>query len=92
MSATQSSVTRFTFNQKRIEQLPPHPAEARATEAEYTDTEVAGLKLLVSKSGRKFFYWCVGGWSEWVDGGSGLAPGSSIAARDGSLEPCPWGQ
>ena len=56
MTTTQTTVTRFKFNQKRLEQLPPHPAEARATEAEYTDTEVTGLKLLVSKSGRKFFY------------------------------------
>lgn len=48
--------SRFKFTQKSIDQLPPHPKTARATEAEYTDTEVAGLKLLVSKSGRKFYY------------------------------------
>jgi integrase len=51
-----STPTRFKFTQKLIDQLPPHPAEARSKEAEYTDTEVAGLKLLVSKSGRKFYY------------------------------------
>jgi len=48
--------SRFKFTQKLIEQLPPHPKASRSTEAEYTDTEVAGLKLLVSKAGRKFFY------------------------------------
>ncbi|EGV27828.1 integrase family protein [Thiorhodococcus drewsii AZ1] len=48
--------SRFKFTQKLIEQLPPHPKESKSTEAEYTDTEVAGLKLLVSKSGRKFYY------------------------------------
>ena len=48
--------SRFKFTQKLIDQLPPHPKEARSTEGEYSDTEVAGLKVLVSKSGRKFFY------------------------------------
>ena len=48
--------TRFRFTQKLIDALPPHAPEAKSTEAEYTDTEVAGLKLLASKSGRKFFY------------------------------------
>jgi len=56
MAVSKPNPTRFKFNQKTIEQLPPHPRESRSTEAEYTDTEVAGLKLLVSKSGRKFFY------------------------------------
>jgi len=56
MTTTKTTATRFKFNQKLIDQLPPHPRDARSTEAEYTDTEVAGLKVLVSKSGRKFFY------------------------------------
>ncbi|WP_200375976.1 site-specific integrase [Thiocystis violacea] len=56
MTTTPPIPSRFKFTQKRIDQLPPHPKEARATEGEYSDTEVAGLKLLVSKSGRKFFY------------------------------------
>lgn len=55
MTIAKPSVTRFKFTQKLIEQLPPHPKEAKSTDAEYTDTEVAGLKLLVSKSGRKSF-------------------------------------
>ena len=55
MTIAKPSVPRFKFTQKLIEQLPPHPKEAKSTDAEYTDTEVAGLKLLVSKSGRKSF-------------------------------------
>ena len=47
---------RFKFTGKLIDQLPPHPQDSRSSEAEYTDTEVVGLKLLVSKSGRKFYY------------------------------------
>ena len=53
---TPTTPSRFRFSDKTIEHLPPHPKDARATEAEYTDTEVTGLKLLVSKSGRRFFY------------------------------------
>lgn len=56
MTTAKTTATRFKFNQKLIEQLPPHPQDARSTEAEYTDTEVAGLKVLVSKSARKTFY------------------------------------
>jgi integrase len=48
--------TRFKFTQKLIDQLPPPPPEAKAKAIEYTDTEVVGLKLEVSKSGRKFYY------------------------------------
>jgi integrase len=51
-----SSPTRFKFTQKTIDQLPPPPPEAKAKAVEYTDTEVVGLKLEVSKSGRKFYY------------------------------------
>ena len=54
--STPTTPSRFRFSDKAIEHLPPHPKDARATEAEYTDTEVTGLKLLVSKSGRRFFY------------------------------------
>lgn len=44
------------FTKKWIEQLPPNPADSPSREKEYSDTQVVGLKLLVSKSGRKFFY------------------------------------
>jgi len=50
------ATSRFQFTQPRIEALPPHPKDARSTEGEFSDTEVPGLKLLVSKNGRKTFY------------------------------------
>jgi integrase len=44
------------FSRRVIDALPPQPADAKARETEYSDTEVAGLKLLVNRQGRKFFY------------------------------------
>lgn len=44
------------FSKRVIDALPPQPATAKAREDEYSDTEVAGLKLLVNRHGRKFFY------------------------------------
>jgi hypothetical protein len=51
-----TSATRALFTKKWIDQLPPNPKEASAREKEYSDTQIVGLKLLVSKQGRKFFY------------------------------------
>ncbi len=51
-----SSETRLVFTKKWIEQLPPNPQDAASREKEYSDTQAVGLKLLVSKQGRKFFY------------------------------------
>jgi len=48
--------TRILFTKKWIEQLPPNPKTAASREREYSDTQVVGLKLLVNKAGRKFFY------------------------------------
>ncbi len=48
--------TRFRFTQKAIEQLPKQNVSAASKCAEYSDVEAIGLKLLVSKNGRKFFY------------------------------------
>jgi integrase len=48
--------TRILFTKKWIEQLPPNPKAAASREREYSDTQVVGLKLLVNKAGRKFFY------------------------------------
>lgn len=45
----------FRFNKKLIDALPPHPEQARAKESEYSDTEVAGLRLIVNRRGRKYF-------------------------------------
>lgn len=47
---------RFRFNKREIDRLPPQERSARAREAEYSDSETTGLKLLVSKNGRKFYY------------------------------------
>lgn len=51
-----TSKTKFRFTQRSIEGLPIHPANAASKSAEYSDTEVVGLRLLVNKQGRKFFY------------------------------------
>lgn len=47
--------SRCLFTKKWIEQLPPHPKDSPSREQEYSDTQVVGLKLQVSKGGRKFF-------------------------------------
>ena len=44
------------FSKRVIDALPPQPATAKARECEYSDTEVSGLKLLINRQGRKFFY------------------------------------
>lgn len=49
-------LTRFSFNHRALAKLPPCPASSASTSAEYSDTEVVGLKLQVSKSGRKTFF------------------------------------
>lgn len=41
--------TRFKFTNRRIADLPPNPDDARSTEAEYSDTDVTGLRCLVGK-------------------------------------------
>jgi integrase len=45
----------FRFNKKLIDALPPHPEDVRAKESEYSDTEVAGLRIIVNRRGRKYF-------------------------------------
>jgi integrase len=45
----------FRFNKKLIDTLPPHPEQAKTKESEYSDTEVAGLRLIVNRRGRKYF-------------------------------------
>lgn len=47
---------KFRFTQRAVEALPPHDPDSPSREAEYCDAEVVGLRLLVSKTGRKFFY------------------------------------
>jgi integrase len=48
--------TRFKFTHRLIDQLPPHSANSPSRFAEYSDVETTGLKLLVSRAGRKWFY------------------------------------
>ncbi|MDD2864958.1 MAG: tyrosine-type recombinase/integrase [Methylococcales bacterium] len=50
------SETNVLFTKKWIEQLPPNALNSPSREKEYSDTQVVGLKLLVNKTGRKFFY------------------------------------
>jgi integrase len=45
----------FRFNKKLIDALPPHPDSAKAKEGEWSDTEVAGLRIIVNRLGRKYF-------------------------------------
>ena len=47
---------RFRFSHAALEALPPHDPDSPSREMEYSDTEVVGLRLLVSKTGRRFFY------------------------------------
>ncbi len=46
---------RFPFTKRAIEALSPHDIDSKSREAEYSDAEYIGLKLRVSKGGRKFF-------------------------------------
>ncbi len=47
--------TKFPFTKKAIEALPAHDPNSPSREAEYSDSECIGLKLRVSKNGRRFF-------------------------------------
>lgn len=46
---------KIKLTNRLIEKLPPHDANSKSTEKEYSDTEVSGLKLLVGKNGSKKF-------------------------------------
>lgn len=48
--------SKFRFNNRALDQLPPHEADSPSRSAEYSDTEVIGLRVLVSKQGRKYFF------------------------------------
>lgn len=59
MYVTQQSphyTNKFRFSKKVLDKLPPNAKESRSREKEYSDQEVIGLRLLVSKNGRKFFH------------------------------------
>ena len=56
MSTTSKPHSRkFPFTKRSIEALPRHDPESPSREAEYGDGEMIGLKLRVSKNGRRFF-------------------------------------
>jgi hypothetical protein len=57
---TQPHSRRFAFTKKAIESLPSHDPESPSREAEYSDAECIGLKLRVSKNGRRFFQLSIG--------------------------------
>lgn len=46
----------FKFTDKQITSLPSNSRNSKSTESEYSDTQVAGLKCLVGKSGNKRFF------------------------------------
>ncbi|MGD9491482.1 MAG: tyrosine-type recombinase/integrase [Methanoregulaceae archaeon] len=46
---------RFQFTKREIENIPPHDPDSPSTEQEWSDIECRGLRLSVTKQGRKFF-------------------------------------
>ncbi|GAB6145008.1 tyrosine-type recombinase/integrase [Desulfocicer niacini] len=50
------STNKFRFSKTALDKLPPNAKDSPSREKEYSDQEVIGLKLLVSKNGRKFFH------------------------------------
>jgi hypothetical protein len=46
---------RFPFSKRTIEAIEAHDPDSKSREAEYSDAECIGLKLRVSKGGRKIF-------------------------------------
>lgn len=46
----------FNFTQRSLDALKPHPSTSRSTCAEYSDQTQTGLKLQVSKTGTKTFW------------------------------------
>jgi len=52
----QTNCHKFRFTQKVIDGLPPHDPASPSTEMEYSDQEVTGLRVMVSKTGRKAYY------------------------------------
>lgn len=48
---------KFRFTQRDLDRLPPCPQDAVSKAYEVSDTEVTGLRLSVTKGGRKFWFW-----------------------------------
>lgn len=47
---------KFRFTNRALVQLPVHDAASPSRSAEYSDADVIGLRVLVTKQGRKYFY------------------------------------
>ena len=47
---------KFRFTNRTLQQLPPLAADSPSRSAEYSDTEVIGLRILVNIQSRKYFY------------------------------------
>lgn len=47
---------KFRFTNRALLQLPVHEAASPSRSAEYSDADVIGLRVLVNKQGRKYFY------------------------------------
>jgi integrase len=47
---------KFRFTNRALSQLPAHEASSPSRSAEYSDADVIGLRVLVNKQGRKYFY------------------------------------
>ena len=56
MTIAVTNITTVNFTKRWLDTLPAHDAESASREKEYSDTQVIGLKLMVNKKGRKFFY------------------------------------
>lgn len=56
MNGNERCCRKFNFTKTKIDTLPAHPRNAKSREQEYSDVQATGLRLLVSKSGRKFFH------------------------------------
>lgn len=53
-----STPRRFKFTHRLIDGLPPNESDAPSREAEYSDTEISGLKCLVGKGEGKRSFSC----------------------------------
>lgn len=45
----------FKFTKRLLDALPPCPADAKSNEVEYSDTDVAGLRIVINRLGRRYF-------------------------------------
>lgn len=51
------SSNKFRFTNRALEKLPPHDADSPSRSKEVSDSDVTGLRLLINKQGRKYFFY-----------------------------------